>query len=140
LHTLTSKIIQEGLAVWGGEEKTRSLLIKGQANLLQNVKVLDEIERIRNLFDILEAKENFATLLDAAINAEGVQIFVGAEHELFKISGCSVVVAPYTNGDHKIIGAIGVLGPTRMNYGKIIPLVDYTSKMIQRLLTGAEIE
>ncbi len=137
LDKLAKSAIKEGFAVWAGDEKTaRSLIVKGQANLLQNVKVLDEIDRIRDLFNILEAKENFATLLDAAINAEGVQIFVGAENELFKLSGCSVVVAPYKNSQQKIIGAIGVLGPTRMHYGKVIPLVDYTARMIGKILSS----
>lgn len=136
LDVLARHAIQEGFAVWGGDESSRSLIVKGQANLLQNVKVVDEIERIRELFNILEAKENFASLLDAAINAEGVQIFVGAESQLFKLSGCSVVVAPYKNSEQQIIGAIGVLGPTRMHYGKIIPLVDYTAKMIGKILSS----
>ncbi|MBX9977538.1 MAG: heat-inducible transcriptional repressor HrcA [Alphaproteobacteria bacterium] len=136
LDTLTSKVIQEGLAVWSGGEATRSLIVKGQSNLLNNVTMLDEIDRIRGLFDILESKENFVDLLDAAIKAEGVQIFVGAEHELFKLSGCSIVVAPYKNAHQHIVGAIGVLGPTRMNYSKVIPLVDYTAKIVGKLLGG----
>lgn len=135
LDTLTSEIVEAGLAVWTGEEK-RSLIVKGQGNLLHNVKMMDEVDRIRHLFHLLEETENFASLLDAAIHAEGVQIFVGAEHELFKLSGCSVVVAPYKNAQEKIVGAIGVLGPTRMNYSKVIPLVDYTAKMIEHMLKG----
>ncbi len=138
LDTLTSKIVQEGLAVWSGSDKGRSLIVKGQSNLLQNVTMLEEIDRIRGLFDILEAKENFISLLDAAIGAEGVQIFVGSEHPLFKLSGCSLVVAPYTNAQQHIIGAIGVIGPTRMNYGKVIPLVDYTSKVVGKLLESGQ--
>ena len=134
LDHLTSHIVEEGLAMWSGDESSRTLIVKGQANLLQNVKMLDEVNRIRDLFNILETKENFASLIDAAISAEGVQIFIGAENELFKISGCSVIVAPYKNQQQQIIGAIGVLGPTRMNYGKIIPLVDYTAKIVERLL------
>jgi len=136
LDTLASQLVQKGLAVWSGESSTRNLLVRGQGNLLQNVTVLDEIERVRHLFGVLEAKENFASLLDAAIRAEGVQIFVGAEHELFKVSGCSMVVAPYKNARQQTIGAIGVIGPTRMNYGKIIPLVDYTAKVVGKLLNS----
>lgn len=136
LDHLTSDIIKEGIAVWSGAGRSRNLIIKGQSNLLQNVTMLEEVESIRGLFNILEAKENFIDILDGAIHAEGVQIFVGSQHELFKLSGCSMVVAPYKNSRDKIIGAIGVLGPTRMNYGKVIPLVDYTAKLVGKLLGG----
>lgn len=138
LDQLTSHIIEEGLAVWSGDKSSRTLIVKGQANLLQNVKMMEEVNRVRDLFNILEAKENFASLIDAAISAEGVQIFIGAENELFKISGCSVIVAPYKNQQQQIVGAIGVLGPTCMNYGKIIPLVDYTAKIVGKLLKTIE--
>ncbi len=136
LDTLTSKVVEEGLAVWSGGDKTRNLIVKGQSNLLQNVTMLEEIDQIRALFDVLEAKEHFINLLDAAIHAQGVQIFVGAQHDLFKLSGCSMIVAPYKNTQQQIIGAIGVVGPTRMNYGKVISLVDYTAKVISKILGG----
>ena len=136
LDDLTNHLLQSGVAMWsgGGELATRSLIIKGQSNLLHNVTMMEEVDRMRMLFDALEAKEQFSNLLDASINAEGVQIFVGSECELFKQSGCSLIVAPYTNEKAHIIGAIGVIGPARMNYGKIIPLVDYTAKVIGKIM------
>lgn len=134
LDTLTTDVIKHGLEVWSGGGPMRNLIVRGQSNLLHNVHAMKDLDRIRELFDILEAKEQFVSLVDAALNAEGVQIFVGAEHELFKLSGCSLIVAPYKDKDKKIVGAIGVIGPTRMNYGKIIPLVDYTSKIVEKLL------
>lgn len=135
LTTLSTKIVEDGIAIWGGGQgQSGSLIIKGRANLLNNVTVVEEIDRIRNLFTMLDTKETVLQLLDASIKAEGVQIFIGSESPLFKQSGCSLVVAPYHNTQDKIIGAIGVVGPSRMNYGKIIPLVDYTAKLVGRLL------
>ena len=93
-----------------------------------------DLERIRTLFQALETKEAMLKMLDAANAAEGVQIFIGAENELFGLSGCSMVIAPYRNSREKIIGAVGVIGPTRINYARIIPMVDYTAKVIGRLL------
>lgn len=135
LDSLSSKIVEEGVAVWGGSnDNGGSLIIKGQANLLNNVTVVEEIDRIRTLFTMLDTKEMVVNLLDASINADGVQIFIGSENPLFLQSGCSLVVSPYHNTQDKVIGAIGVIGPSRMNYGKVIPLVDYTAKLVGRLL------
>lgn len=137
LDDLTNHLLQSGVAMWAGTAdgpKTRSLIIKGQSNLLHNVTMMEDVERMRMLFEALDAKEQFSNLLDASINAEGVQIFVGSECELFKQSGCSLIVAPYKNEKSHIIGAIGVIGPARMNYGKIIPLVDYTAKIIGKIM------
>jgi heat-inducible transcriptional repressor len=135
LDALTNKVVEAGLAVWSGGEKSHgSLIVKGQANLLNSVNEIQELEKIRELFDVLEAKESLQHLLDASIKAEGVQIFIGSENNLFSLSGCSLVIAPYHNAQQKIIGAIGVVGPARMNYGKIIPLVDYTAKLVGRMI------
>jgi heat-inducible transcriptional repressor len=134
LDTLSGKIVSEGIGVWSGGDSSGSLIVKGQANLLNNVTVVEDLDRIRNLFTLLDTKENLKNLLEASIQAEGVQIFIGAETPLFSQSGCSMVIAPYHNSSDRIIGAIGVVGPSRMNYGKIIPLVDYTAKLISRLL------
>jgi heat-inducible transcriptional repressor len=135
LNSLTSDVIEQGLAVWSGDDaSSRRLIVKGQSRLLQNVTMLEEVEQVRQLFNILESKEKFASLLDSAIQAEGVQIFIGAENALFKLSGCSLIVSPYKNSKQEILGAIGVLGPSRMNYGRIIPLVDYSAKIISKLL------
>lgn len=136
LDKLATGVVEKGLGVWAGNKSDGSLIIKGQSRLLQNVTEVTDLDRIRDLFNMLEAKETVQELVEAAIKAEGVQIFIGADNTLFNLSGCSMVVAPYHNAQQKIIGAIGVVGPARMNYGKIIPLVDYTAKMVGRLISG----
>jgi len=135
LDELTSKLIEAGLAVWSGpNEKTGQLLIRGQAHLLEDITALADLERIRLLFDTLETEEAMARLIDATRDAEGVQIFIGAQNGLFAHAGCSVIVAPYQNAQEQVIGTIGVIGPLRMNYARIIPMVDYTAKLIGRLV------
>jgi heat-inducible transcriptional repressor len=133
LDDIAANVVEAGLGVWSGDGHKSSLIVKGQSHLLNNV-TLEELNHIRDLFAILDTKETSAKLLDAAIQAEGVQIFIGSENHLFSLSGCSMVVSPYKNSRQQIVGAIGVIGPSRMNYGKIIPLVDYTAKMVGRLL------
>ncbi|MBN2751281.1 MAG: heat-inducible transcriptional repressor HrcA [Rhodospirillaceae bacterium] len=134
IDVLTKKVVEDGLAVWGGEPKNGALIVRGQANLLQDVHALDELERIRALFEALEAKERMLSLLDIANQAEGVQIFIGSDNPLFEVSGSSLIVAPFRSTSEKIVGAIGVVGPTRLNYGRIIPLVDFTAKVLTRLI------
>lgn len=134
LDVLSSKIVSQGIAMWNDSENKGSLIIKGQAHLLSEVNVVEDVEKIRHLFTMLDTKQAVKGLLEASIKAEGVQIFIGAETPLFDSSGCSLVIAPYHNAEEKLIGAIGVVGPSRMNYGKIIPLVDYTAKIVSRLL------
>lgn len=134
LDTLSSRIVSQGIGMWDDATNKGSLIIKGQANLLSDVTVLEDLEQIRNLFNVLDTKKAVSGLLEASIKADGVQIFIGAETPLFNSSGCSLIIAPYRNGEEKVIGAIGVVGPSRMNYGKIIPLVDYTAKLVGRLL------
>jgi heat-inducible transcriptional repressor len=136
LDTLTANVVEAGLGVWGGDDASPTLIVKGQSHLLSGVTEVTELDKIRELFNVLEAKEAFHQLLDASIKAEGVQIFIGAENNLFNLSGCSLVVAPYHNSEHKILGAIGVVGPTRMNYSRIIPLVDFTAKMVGKFIKG----
>jgi len=108
--------------------------VRGQANLLEDVTALADLERLRTLFEMLETREIMLRLLDASKQGEGVQIFIGAENRLFGVAGCSMVIAPYQNSREQIVGAIGVIGPTRINYARIIPMVDYTAKMIGRLI------
>lgn len=134
LDELTAKVVEAGLAVWSGEPKGGSLLVRGQAHLLENVSALADLERIRTLFEALETKEQMLKLLDVANNAQGVQIFVGSQNELFGLAGCSMIVAPYQNSRERIVGAIGVIGPTRLNYARIIPLVDYTAQVVGRMI------
>jgi heat-inducible transcriptional repressor len=137
LDSLTSKLVADGMATWSSVDPSVSdnyLIVRGQANLLGGVTAVEELERVRALFQALEAKESMVRLLDAANRGDGVQIFIGAESDLFGLTGCTVVIAPYGNAREKIIGAIGVIGPTRMNYARVIPMVDYTAKVIGRLL------
>ena len=134
LDDLTGKVVEAGLATWAGGDVAGQLIIRGQSHLLDDVTALNDLERIRSLFEALETKETLLRLLDLTNRAEGVQIFIGAENDLFRVSGCSVIVAPYHNSREQIVGAIGVIGPTRLNYARIIPLVDYTAKMIGRVI------
>ena len=134
LDELTQRVVENGLAVWAGDGSSGNLIIKGQARLLDDVTAIEDLERIRALFDALETKESLLRLVDAAEASEGVQIFVGAENELFSHTGWSMILAPYRSENEKVVGAIGVIGPTRLNYARIIPMVDYTAKVIGRLL------
>jgi heat-inducible transcriptional repressor len=134
LDALTSKVVEAGLATWAGEKKGGALIIRGQAHLLDEVTALSDLERIRALFAALETKEAMARLLEAADLAQGVQIFIGAQNELFGLAGCSIIIAPYRNSREQIVGAVGVIGPTRINYARIIPMVDYTAQVIGRIL------
>ena len=134
LDELASRVVEAGLAIWAGGDKGGSLIVRGQSHLLDDVTAVEDLERIRALFDVLETKEQLVRLLDLANQAEGVQIFIGATNELFGLTGCSLVVSPYFDSRGQIVGALGVVGPTRLNYARIIPLVDYTARVIGRLL------
>jgi heat-inducible transcriptional repressor len=134
LDVLTTRVVETGLATWAGGDSGGSLIIRGQANLLDDVTAVSDLERIRSLFAVLETKETTLKLLELADVAEGVQIFIGADNDLFSMAGCSMIVAPYANTREQIIGAIGVIGPTRLNYARIIPMVDYTANLIGRLI------
>ena len=133
LDALTHQVIEAGLATWSGGVGG-SLILRGQARLLQNLDQQQRVQEIQALFERLEAQETMLRLLEMAKAGEGVQIFIGAESGLFTTAGLSMVVAPFRNGQERIVGAIGVIGPTRINYGRIIPVVDYTARVIGRLL------
>lgn len=134
LDALTSKVVQAGLATPAGEGPEASLIIKGHAHLLEDVSALADLEHIRNLFEALDTKDLIARLLEITKDADGVQIFIGAEDNLFNLTGCSLIAAPFTGRSEKIIGAIGVIGPTRINYARIVPIVDYTARVVGRLV------
>lgn len=146
IDRMTSDLVARGLADWagspdgaggrGGQSKSGagSLIVRGHSKLLEDVAALDDLERVRRLFETLETQETLARLLALAEDAQGVQIFIGAENDLFENTGCSMIIAPYRNSDQQVIGAVGVIGPTRMNYARIIPMVDYTSQVVSRLL------
>jgi heat-inducible transcriptional repressor len=134
LDALTSKLVSAGLASWAGDRNGSALIVRGQANLLDDVTALGDLERLRSLFEMLETRETMLRLLDASKQGEGVQIFIGADNRLFGVTGCAMLIAPYQNSRQQVVGAIGVIGPTRINYARIIPMVDYTAKVIGRLI------
>ncbi len=134
LDALTTQVVEAGLATWSGEGRGGSLIVRGQARLLADVTAIERLSAIQTLFERLETQETMLRLLELAEASDGVRIFIGAESGLFGASGVSMVVAPARNEADRIVGAIGVIGPTRINYGRIIPVVDYTARAIGRLL------
>ena len=134
LDQLTARVVEAGLATWAGGETGGTLIIRGQANLLEDVTAVTDLERIRTLFDALEKEETMLQLLGLAERGEGVQIFIGADNDLFSVSGCSMIVAPYHSSQQHLVGAIGVIGPMRMNYARIIPMVDFSAKLIGKII------
>ena len=135
LDQLTARLVDLGLASWAGLDSGEpQLIVRGQANLLDDLKALDDLERVRLLFADLETRKDVIELLGRAEDAEGVRIFIGSENKLFSFSGSSMVAAPFRDGNRKIVGVLGVIGPTRLNYARIVPLVDYTAKVVGRLM------
>ncbi|CAN5253019.1 heat-inducible transcriptional repressor HrcA [soil metagenome] len=137
LDELAARVIEAGVATWSGSETTdeRTLIVRGQANLIENMTAFDDLERIRKLFDDIENKKELVQLLGLAEGGEGVRIFIGSENKLFSLSGSSLIIAPYRNSEEKIVGVLGIIGPTRLNYARIIPMVDYTARVIGRLIS-----
>jgi len=137
LDQLTQRLIAAGLASWsGGDSENRKLIVRGHANLLEDLRALEDLERVRLLFDDLETKRGVIDLLGRAESADGARIFIGSENKLFSLSGSSTIVAPYSDGAGRIVGVIGVIGPTRLNYARVIPMVDYTAQVVTKLLGG----
>ena len=137
LNETAARLVEDGLAAWGGgEDADRSLIVRGRANLLGDTNALEDLEKVRRLFDDLEQKEQLIGLLDDVRDAHGVRIFIGAETRLFSLSGSALIAAPYMSGRQKVLGAIGVIGPARLNYARVIPLVDYTARVLGRMLDG----
>ena len=137
LDLLTQKIVAQGFASWsGGGSDERKLIVRGQSHLLDDLKALDDLERVRLLFDDLETRRELIDLLGRAERAEGVRIFIGSENKLFSLSGSSTIIAPYRDSAGRIVGVLGVIGPTRLNYARVIPMVDYTARVVSRMLSG----
>ncbi len=134
IHTLTSSLLKAGLATWSENEKEQTLIVSGHSNLLDDVNAMTDLENVRKLFSALETTELTLKVLELVDLGEGVQIFIGADNDLFNLAGCSFIVAPYNSGGNKLLGAIGVIGPSRMNYARIIPMVDYTAKILNRYI------
>jgi heat-inducible transcriptional repressor len=135
LGELTTRLIDAGLASWADTAGSEpQLIVRGQANLLQDLTALEDLERIRLLFGDLETKKDVIDLLSRAEGGEGVRIFIGSENKLFSLSGSSMIAAPFHDEQQRIVGVLGVIGPTRLNYARIVPMVDYTSKVVSRML------
>ena len=136
LDELSAGLVERGLAVWSGANDAfpRQLIVRGRSNLLENLTDAEEIERTKLLLDDLERKDEIISVLDMAESGSGVRIFIGSENRLFSLSGSSLVVAPYRDGNRRVIGALGVLGPTRLNYARIVPMVDYTAQLVSRMI------
>ena len=137
LDEMSRRLVEAGVGLWaeGSSSEDAVLVMRGQSNLLDDIQAGEELETIGQLFDELEARENALRLLDATSEGDGVKIFIGAENKLFTNTGCSMVIAPYHDSKKQVIGAIGVLGPRHMNYARIIPMVDYTSRAIAAVLS-----
>jgi heat-inducible transcriptional repressor len=130
----SQELVARGLATWSQDGSQRPVLIvRGQANLIDQAAAAD-LERVRQLLDELEGKEEIARLLDSASAGAGMKIFIGSENKLFALSGSSVIAAPYRGSDGKVVGVVGVIGPTRLNYARVVPMVDFTAKALSRLM------
>jgi len=140
LDRLAADLVESGVAMWDGDATGAPdrLIVRGRANLLEDSIAAEELDRIRKLFDDLEQKRDLMQLLDLAGAGEGVRVFIGSENKLFSLSGSSLVISPYTDSNRRIIGAIGVIGPTRLNYGRIVPIVDYTARLVGRMVSGEQ--
>ena len=136
IDQLARDLIESGAAIWENEgDQGERLIVRGRSHLLDSGGESEELERIRRLFDDLERKRDITEFLELTEEGEGVRIFIGSENKLFSLSGSSLVVSPYMNADRKIIGAVGVIGPTRLNYGRIVPIVDYTAQLVGKLIS-----
>ncbi len=139
IDDLSKQLIEKGLATWAeGTSPESRLIVRGRSNLLDETVREEDLDRIRTLFDDLERKKEIVELLELAEQGSGVRIFIGSENKLFSLSGSSLVISPYINSEHRIVGAVGVIGPTRLNYGRIVPIVDYTAQLIGRLVSERE--
>lgn len=138
LDKAAAGLVEKGLVEWSGEDPTlgRSLIVRGRGNLLQDQQAVADLERARKLFDDLEKTRELIQVLDLAKAGDAVRVFIGSENPLFSLSGSSLIVAPYMNAERKVVGALGVIGPTRLNYARVIPVVDYTARVVGRVLDG----
>ena len=137
IDVLAQQLVESGLALWQGEgESPERLIVRGRSNLINTEGEAENVELIRQLFDDLERKRDIAEFLELADAGDGVRIFIGSENKLFSLSGSSLVVSPYMNADRKVIGAVGVIGPTRLNYGRIVPIVNYTAQLVGKLISN----
>ena len=134
LDAITERLVDAGLATTVGPSEARQLIVRGQANLLDDLRAAEDLERIRLLFNDLETQKDVIELLARAEQGDGVRIFIGSENKLFSLSGSSMIAAPFRDSAQKIVGVVGVIGPTRLNYARIVPMVDYTARVVSGLL------
>ncbi len=134
LDELTARLVEAGLAVSVGSEGARQLIVRGQANLLEDLKAQEDLERIRLLFADLETQKEVIELLSRAESADGVRIFIGSENKLFSLSGSSLIAAPFRDSRQQIVGVVGIIGPTRLNYARIVPMVDFTARVVSDMI------
>ena len=135
IDKLTERVIAAGVATWSGAaEESGTLIVRGMSNLIGDVRAVDDLERIRTLFDDLESKKDIIQVLGLAEQGEGVRIFIGSENKLFSLSGSSLVVAPFRDSGERVVGVLGVIGPTRINYARVVPAVNYTAQLLTQLL------
>lgn len=133
LDELTTRVVDAGLASWAGLQGTeRRLIVRGQRNLLEDLTAIEDLERIRLLFDDLETKTEVVELLHRAESGEGVRIFIGSENQLFSLSGSAMIATPFRDRDQRIVGVLGIIGPTRLNYARVVPVVDYTARALSQ--------
>lgn len=142
LDQAAAKLVESGLVEWSGEDPTlgRALIVSGRGNLLKDQQAIADLERARRLFDDLEKTRELIQVLDLAKSADTVRVYIGAENPLFSLSGSSLIVAPYMNAERKVVGALGVIGPTRLNYARVIPVVDYTARVVGKVLDSRKSE
>src|SRR3546814_739147 len=134
VETCALPIFERGLAIWSADSEHRPVLIvRGQANLIDE-SAAEHLDRVRQLLDELEDKEEIFRLLDNARRGSATKIFIGSENKLFSLSGSSVIAAPYRSGDGRVVGVVGVIGPTRLNYARVVPMVDFTAQTLSRLM------
>ncbi|RJX66267.1 heat-inducible transcriptional repressor HrcA [Tsuneonella suprasediminis] len=134
LDEASRDLVERGLAVWSEDAARRPVLIvRGQANLLDET-ALSDIDRVRSLLDDLESKQSVAELLDSARDADSTRIFIGSENRLFALSGSSIIASPYRDREGKVVGVLGVIGPTRLNYARVVPIVDFTAQSLGKLI------
>ena len=136
LDGLSQKLVENGLAVWSGanNDEPGQLIVRGRSNLLGGITASEDFDRLKLLFDDLETKQGLLQFLDLAETGPGVRIFIGSENRLFSLSGSSLVVAPFKDSEQRVIGAVGVIGPTRLNYARIVPMVDFTAQLVSKLI------
>ena len=134
IDSAAAELVASGLAAWSQDHVRRPVLIvRGQANLIEDAAI-EDLERVRKLLDELEDRQEIARLLESAHDAPGCRIFIGSDNRMFALSGSSVIAAPYRGSEGQVVGVVGVIGPTRLNYARVVPMVDFTAKALTRLM------